>query len=238
MKSWIAPFAFAALAASASAQDPTPVRLAPHADAPRIGTLDTPTAAIPADWPEGAQPQAGWLPIRFRAAVTAYVDNNDMGKDLAPKPGSLYYLSPDKTSAPLAVAAKSDTTQIIAVDPWWCELRLEKELTGYIPKRTMAAATPTAAPSAPASDAAASATKRLRGTLQTTSLMVRTRTGLDYRLVAPDGKPIALIDVSELPERVQARDFVDATVEVSGPLAPNERGDLVILLAQSLKKAN
>lgn len=240
MKTSIALLALA-LGAICFGQDPVPVYLDPVADAPQIGELETASLAVPAQWPSGVDPQDEWQPIYYRGTFEVYLDNNDMGKDLAPKPGSLYYLEPSKDSIRLTIATEKDKTDILAVDTWWCKMRLETILVGYIRSQSSspaaAVSTPPLQPSAPKSGDA-SAIRELVGTLQATGILAKSRVGLDFKLIDAEGKALAFIDTSGLPDRVSVSDLLDTQVRVSGVLVSTDQSDTLILRAQSIKKAN
>ena len=231
------------LAALSLAQEPIDVYLDPTEDAPKIGDLETPSLAIPAEWPTGVDSREGWQPIYYRGAFVVYVDNNDIGKDLAPKPGSLYYLGPSKDATKLTIATEKDKTDILSVDTWWCKMQLETILVGYIRSSSVDASSiisnlPQANPDDQTPPAEGPALKELQGTLQTTGLIGKSRSGLDFKLVGPDGKTLAFVDVSQLPERIHVKELIDSVVRASGELKPNDNSDTLILVAQSLKKAN
>ena len=236
MKIILAYFA-TALAAIASAQSSVPVYLAPSADSPQIGMLESAGEIIPADWPTGTDAQSGWQPVYYRGAFEVYVDNNDIGKDVSPKPGSLYYLAPNTNAPKLAVATKKDNIDILSVDTYFCKLRLETIVVGYAPTASIQAGISAQAPAAPAaSTEEAAAIKVLQGVLEKSGMIARNRTGQDYKLSNPQGKALALVDVSQLPERVQIEDFIGQAVTVAGALEQSEAGGALILVAQSLKK--
>ena len=229
-----------AIAARGLAQESIIVYLDPVEGSSLIGELESSSLAVPADWPVDVAPQAGWQPIYHRGSFSVYVDVNDMGKDLAPKPGSYYYLGPSKNAARLAVATDKDQTDIVSVDTWWVKLQLQTIVVGYIRSETTPTPSP-AIPPLPAPGGPATETnpiKELQGLLEPTGLLAKNRTGLQLKLTGPNGETLAFIDTSSLPERVQTKDFLNTSVRVAGRLIPNDNGDTLILLAQSIKKAN
>ncbi len=226
-----------AVAARGLAQDSIAVYLDPVEGAPLIGELEAASLAVPAEWPTDAAPQDGWQPVYHRGSFVVHVDVNDMGKELAPKPGSYYYLAPSKNAARLAIATDKDQTDIVSVDTYWVKLQLQTIVVGYI--RAAAPVPAALAPTAPSAPAAGGdPTTDLQGILQLNGLLAKNRSGLEYKLTGPDGQTLAFVDVSALPGRLQPKDFLNTAVRVSGSLVPNENGDTLILLAQSLKKAN
>lgn len=241
MNTRIAFFAVA-LATLAHAQEPIPVYLDPSSDALQIGELESRSLAVPAEWPMGSEQPPGWRPVYYQGRFEVYVDNNDIGKDLAPKPGSVYYTAPDRNAAKLAIATEKDETDIISVDTWFAKLRLETILLGYIPDAARVPDPEAVATAPQPSDDETSASEapvsELEGRLEKAGLLARNRHGVQYRLANESGKTIAFVDVSELPERIQADELLSDTVRISGALQANETSGAVIVVAQSLKKAN
>ncbi|MDQ8202986.1 hypothetical protein [Pelagicoccus sp. SDUM812003] len=238
------PFFALALAALASAQTNIPVRLAPSPDAPEIGQLEAMSLAVPAEWPQGEQPVEGWKPVYYQGVFEVYVDNNAIQKDLTVEPGTPYFLSPDPGAYQLSIATEKDKTDILSVDTWISHLQLETILVAYIQDQSVDAKrivnnlpdqTPSLAKKTPASE---QAVREFQGRLLKSGMLLKNRSGYAYRLVGPDGKTLAFVDLSQLPDRVQISDFVELTVKITGTLKPNENGDTLILVAQRLAKAS
>ena len=231
------------MTSSIQAENGIPVMLDPTSDAPQIGELATLSLAVPAKWPVGSEAQEGWQPVYYRGVFEVYVDNNDIGKDLTAKPGSLYYLAPDKNATKLAIATDKDKVDIISVDTWFCKMQLETIVVGYIQNASIDASSivtnlPEPALSSDAAESTETAITELVGRLEKTGLLGRNRTGLAYKLSGNNGKTLAFVDTSEVPERIQVEDLLSLQVRVSGFLTQNEDGNTVILKAKTLKKAN
>lgn len=242
MKKLTVLLAFALFAASTTfAQSNIVVYFAPSTDSPAIGELEAVSLAIPAEWPANAEAQNGWQPIYYRGTWEVYVDNNHIGKDLSLKPGSPYYLAPSKDAIRLSIATDKDHTDIISVDTWFCKMQLETILLGYIPSASIGSQTivnslPTQAVNTGATEVLP--VTELRGTLATTGLVAKNRSGLSYKLNDADGNPLALLDISKLPERIQIKDHVGNELRVTGTLMQNENGTTIILAVQNLSKTN
>lgn len=230
----------AATATLAHAAGGIPVHLDPADDTPVIGELETISLAVPAEWPKGTVAQEGWQPVYYHGVFDVYVDNNDIGKDLNAKPGSPYHLAPEKTAPSLAIATKKDKVDILSVDTWFCKMKLETIVVGYIPSSSIEAGSivnnlpPAVPPQIEASTA--TAITELVGRFEKTGLVGRTRTGLSYKLTGPTGKPLAFIDTTDVPERIQIDEFLTREVRISGFLEQSEDGSDVILKAKSIKK--
>ncbi|EDY83598.1 hypothetical protein VDG1235_3225 [Verrucomicrobiia bacterium DG1235] len=231
----------AAIAVVATATASIPVHLDPTGEAPQIGELEAISLAVAAEWPRDVAPQDGWQPILFNGVFEVYVDNNDIGKNLAAKPGVPYHLSPEKTSPMLCIATDKDKVDILSVDTWFCKMQLETIVVGYIPSSSIEAESivtslPAAAVPQTSATPTATAITELVGRLDKTGLLGRNRTGLPYKLIGPTGKTLAFIDASDVPERIQIDEFLTREVRISGFLKQSENGSDVILTAKSIKK--
>lgn len=232
-----------ALATCALAQASIPVHLGPSAESPQIGELEAISLAVTAEWPTSAQADDDWSPIYYRGVFEVYLDNNDIAKDLSPKPGSIYYLEPTKDAAKLAIATKKDKANILKVDTWFCKMQLETIIVGYIPNSAAQAQDiATALPSVPTSNDTGTAasqpmTRDLEGLLQKTGPIAKARTGLSYKLTDRAGKQLALLDLVGLPERIQIAEYLGQTIQISGELQQAENGNLT-LLAHTIRKVD
>ncbi len=232
-----------ALACCALAYAGIPVHLSPAADSPKIGELEALSLAVQAEWPDQVEPSDEWSPIYYRGVFEVYLDNNDITKDLSPKPGSIYYLEPASDAPKLAVATAKDKADILKVDTWFCKMQLETIIVGYIPRNATASSAPDLdanLPSQPTQAPVATTqpiARELEGLLQKTGPIAKTRTGMSYKLTDRAGKQLALLDHSALPERIRIGEYLGQPVQISGTLQQDETGTLV-LHAKSLRKAN
>lgn len=235
-------FLVASMATLAHAAGGIPVHLDPQSDSPQIGEIETLSLAVPAQWPSNVAAIEGWQPVYYHGVFEVYVDNNDIGKDLNAKPGSLYYLSPQKNAISLSIATEKDKVDILSVDSWFCKMQLETIVLGYIPNSTISASSiVTSLPDTHVSTTAkttATAITELVGRLEKTGLVGRNRTGLNYKLTGEDGKTLAFIDTTGIPERIQVDQFLSLKIRISGFLTQSESGSDVILKAESIKNAN
>ncbi len=241
MKLLIASLAFV-LASIASAADGIPVYLDAADDSLQIGELEAISLAVQAKWPRGVEPTEGWQPVYYRDIFEVYLDNNDIAKDLTAKPGRPYLTSPSNEAPTLAIATDKDKVDIISVDTWFCKMQLETIIVGYIQSSSIDASsivTSLATDPAPVISAQpeAAAITELVGRFEKTGLIGKTRTGIVYKLTGLDGKTMAFIDTSEVPERIHVEEFLKREVRVSGFLKQTEESDDVILIAKTLKKA-
>lgn len=241
MKLLIASLAFV-LASIAFAADGIPVYLDATEDSQQVGKLEAISLAVPANWPRGVEPTEGWQPVYYRGVFEAYLDNNDVAKDLSPKPGRPYLTAPSNEAPTLAIATDKDKMDILSVDTWFCKVQLETIIVGYIPSSSIEASsivTSLAADPAPqrSTQPEAAAITELVGRFEKTGLIGKSRTKTSYRLTGLDGKTLAFIDTSEIPERIQVEEFIKREVRVSGFLKQTGESEDVILTAKSIKKA-
>lgn len=230
------------LASISSAADGIPVYLDAAEDSLQVGELEAISLAVPAKWPRGVEPLEGWQPIYYRDTFEVYLDNNDIAKNLTAKPGRPYLTAASKEAPTLAIATDKDKVDIISVDTWFCKVQLETIIVGYIPSSSIdASSIVTSLATAPVAQVSpqpeAVAITELVGRFEKTGLIGKNRNGMAYRLTGLDGKTMAFVDTSEVPERVHVEEFLKREVRVSGFLKQTKENDDVILVAKSLKKA-
>ena len=222
-------------------QSSIPVHMDPSADSTQIGELEAAALAVPAEWPEQVAPVNGWQPVFYRGTWDVYVNNSDIAKDLSIKPGSPYFLQASRESQVLSIATKQDQTNIISVDTWFCKIQLQTIVVGYIQNANIAAESivtslpsPSAAPGKPKE---AAAITELRGIVKTVGMIGKSRTGLAYKLQGSDGKTLAFLDVSGLPERIRVEEMINKEVNLTGVLGETAETADVILTVKTLSLA-
>lgn len=109
----------------------TAVHTKPDTSSPAItylkaGTEPTPTVNSLATTP------AGWMAIELPGPFEGYVENKDLTKSLDVKEGALIRLAPKNDSGVLTTAQKGDKSTITGLRGKWTQIKLEKNLTGYI----------------------------------------------------------------------------------------------------------
>lgn len=235
------------LATSSAALSAVPVYNRPEAQAMQIGELESLDLAVEADWPQGVDPVPGWQPVYYRGAFRVYVDNDDIGKDLSPKPGAPYLMQPEAGAQRLAVATQKDQTEFLEVGSDYSLIYLETIVLGYLRQSASANRQPTASDAAggggkpspsEAPPDAALPSKTLQGIVAKTSFLEKTRMKFNYKLVAPDGSALAYIDTDELPKFIVVSDYLNKMAHVSGPVLTFQDGSQLIIRARSLKKVN
>ncbi len=232
----------------------TAVQSRPDAAAPVIGTLKAGTepvapAAAPAATPDG------WMAVTVPGPFEAYVLNRDLTKGLDVKAGSKLYLQPEETGAVLTTMSKGDKVEITGLHGRWTQVRLAKDLVGYIPagQATPAAINgPAAAPAVPAPVPVAAGPGRpapgfapgdndadlfprlLEGRFVSTSNFLPFHKPYAWQLVDESGTRRAYLDVSKLLQTDQIDRYVNRDVEVSGTLTALPDGRDVVVSVQSM----
>jgi len=130
----------------------------PDENSPVITVLkagSAPTVAANA----AAQTPAGWLAVELPGPFEGYVLNKDIQKNLDVRPGAQIHLAPKPDAPVLTTMETDDKAEITGLLGKWTQVRLEKNLVGYVrvsPASNSlppAAATPRAGASAPLSPA-------------------------------------------------------------------------------------
>jgi len=207
----------------------TAVQSRPDAAAPVIGTLKAGTepvapAAAPAATPDG------WMAVTVPGPFEAYVLNRDLTKGLDVKAGSKLYLQPEETGAVLTTMSKGDKVEITGLHGRWTQVRLAKDLVGYIPAGQ---ATP-AAINGPGDNDADLFPRLLEGRFVSTSNFLPFHKPYAWQLVDESGTRRAYLDVSKLLQTDQIDRYVNRDVEVSGTLTALPDGRDVVVSVQSM----
>ncbi len=229
---------------SLSAQNVINVHISPDDESVLIGSLETLSLAVNAEWPGGVEPAPGWRPIHYRGEFLVYLDSQDLGKDFAPLPGSKYLIAPTPDSEVLTIATDSDTAEIVTIDPRYCHVNLETIVLGYIQDGT------TPAPLSPARAKPAqpdthnrpklpdtsAQTRILEGVLVATNAFEAARSGYQFKIINDNNKTLAYLDDSQLSDFVLVGDFINQRLIATGKLNEIAKINAFALQAASLKK--
>ncbi|HYP16409.1 MAG TPA: hypothetical protein VEQ65_04290 [Opitutus sp.] len=267
MKTNIALLAFLASATFLSAAPltaPTAVHAKPDASSPTISLLKA--GSEPAIVPDSlASTPNGWLAIQLPGPFEAYVQNKDIQKSLDVRDGAAIHLAPKSDSAVLTRMEPSDRAEITGLHGKWTQIRLEKQLTGYIhvggaelAKPVAAGSRPAAAPApmAPApvaptaqgvttagqpapmtlTDASGATLPRLfQGKFVSTRSPFKPRRPYDWALNDDAGKRYAFLDISKLLLTEQIESYVDHVVVVYGAAKTAPDGKDIVIEVESLQ---
>lgn len=144
---------FTAALGAQTAPRATPVHAAPQLTSPVIHlvksgeTLPTPAAARSAP--------AGWTAVSLPGPHEVFVNNHDIGKDLDVKPGASLRSEPKSDAPALTQFAEGDEVEITGLRGRWTQLRLKRDIVGFIQSTPSTAETRPAPPvkEAPVNDA-------------------------------------------------------------------------------------
>ena len=154
MKTKLLSFA-ALLAATVTTAAPlaetTAVHTKPDQNSPSVTFLKAGSEPVPIADSVATTP-AGWLAVAIPGPFDAYVLNKDLTKSLDVRDGANIYLAPKIDAGVLTVALKGDKSTPTGLIGKWTQIRLERNLTGYIYVGTAAGYLPAIAttPAAPA----------------------------------------------------------------------------------------
>ena len=226
------------------AQNAINVHISPDKKSVLIGSLETLSLAVNAEWPGGMEPIPGWRPIHYRGEFLVYLDSQDLGKDFAPLPGSKYLIAPSPDSEVLTIATESDTAEIVTIDPRYCHVNLETIVLGYIQDGTTPAPVTSnrAKPTQPGTHSrpklpdTSAQTRILEGVLVATNAFESVRSGFQFKIINDDNKTLAYFDDSQLSDFVLVDDYINQRLIATGKLNEIEKINAFALQAESLKK--
>ena len=244
--------ALAGVARAAPLTQTTAVQARPEANAPALAVLKPGTEPTPAP---GVTAPPGWLAVELPGPHNGYVLNKDFLKSLDLRPGAAIYTEPKLGAPILAHAEKGDQVEITGLLGRWTQIKLAKNLVGYIqlagtmpPPAPAPAASAPAAPPAPAAPAvdnnapghAVNATveslpRLLEGKVVSTRHPFTPRRPYDYELDDVSGSRLAYLDTSHLLLTAQIDSYVGHNVVVYGTVKPIEGGRDLVITAESLQ---
>jgi pyruvate/2-oxoglutarate dehydrogenase complex dihydrolipoamide acyltransferase (E2) component len=232
---------------------PTAVQTSPDPAAPVITVLKAGSEAPAAAEGSGSVPD-GWSAVRLPGPFEGWVKNKDLTKQLDITPGASVLLAPKDGAGVLAVFAKGDKAEITGLRSGWVQVKLDKELVGFIheapsaasaPAGPMAAPAPAAAPAQaaaaqpappPAADASPVALSKLyEGTLATTHSLLSPHQPYDWQLVDSSNRRIAYVDLSKLLLTDQIENYAGHGVVVLGALKPVPDSPELVIAADGLR---
>jgi hypothetical protein len=239
----------AATLAAAPLMEPTAIHAQPDPAAPAIGYLKAgtePTAAANVTAPPG------WMAVALSGPHEAYVRNSDLTKGLDVHPGAALRQLPKADAPVLATMQEGDQIEITGLRPGWTQIKLSRDVVGYIkiggsvslpPPAVSSGAMPPpparpAGPAAPmlSSGPASALPHTFQGMLVATKrfLLVGPRPGYDYQLDGVEGKRIAFLDVTKVLATLKMERFVDSPVIVSGVLKQTYDGKNLVIEVETL----
>ncbi len=238
----------AAPLAAAPLMETTAIHAQPDPAAPAIGYIKAgtePTAAANVTAPPG------WMAVALSGPHEAYVRNSDLTKGLDVHPGAALRQLPEADAPVLTTMQDGDQVEITGLRPGWTQIKLSRDLVGYIkiggdaspppPAVSPAAVPPPALPAAPAapvlsSGPASTLPRTYQGMLVETKrfLLIGPRPDYDYELDGVEGKRIAYLDVTKVLATLKMEKFVDSPVIVTGGLTQTYDGKNLVIEVETL----
>ena len=236
----------------------------PDTSSPVITLLNAGTAPTIATEATSTTPP-GWLAVELPGPFEAYVLNKDIQKSLDVRPGAPIHLSPKPDTPAFTTMEESDKAEITGLLGKWTQIRLEKNIVGYVQLNRTVAPAPAPAPrqtaaSAPMAPAPVPATaygtgtagnpapqvslgdsngatlpRLLAGKFVSTRSPFRPRRPYDWALNDDAGKRYAYLDVSKLLLTEQIESYVDHMVVVYGSAKPVPDSKDFVIEVESLQ---
>ena len=240
---------WAATLAAAPLMETTAIHSQADAGSPAIGYLKAGTE--PAAAPNVTAPD-GWMAVTLPGPHEAFVANRDLSKDLNVHPGAPLRLQPAADGPVLTTAQDGDAIEVIGLRPGWTQVKLSRDVIGYIKLGGAATAAPAVPPPSPAAAmppasapgfappaggaAPAALPHTYEGMLTATHrlLFVGPRPDYDYQLESLEGKRIAFLDVAKVSATVKLETLVDSPVSVRGIIRQTDDGRNLVIVAESI----
>ncbi len=212
----------------------------PDPSATVLGLLPTGTEPVPALAPAEPAPY-GWMAVEVAGARELFVDNKDVGKNLDVKPGSFFYLRPDRRAPVVAVMQAGDKAELANLHGDFTSFKVEKPITGYI-KLALAGTTGPARPpvvvSGPASTGEigrAGLPRFYEGRFAATQNFITYKHPYTFQLLDPTGTRFAYLDVSRLLLTDPLELYQDRIVIIHGTARTlNQEGTKRVIEVESL----
>jgi len=229
----------------------TAVQTKPDLGAPVITVLGAGSEPTPAAGADAGLPP-GWLAVEVPGPFEGYVLNRDLTKNLEVKAGGQIRLAPSLDAGVLAVAAKGDNSEITGLHGKWTQIRLKKDLVGYIhvggapgapgqaaPVAEAAPGSMVAIPTGPGRPAAETSDvpepRSIEGHFVSTRSLLSPRRPYDWQLNDATGSRAAYLDISKLLLTDQIDKYVDHDVVVYGSVKPVPGGNDIVVQVESLQ---
>ena len=199
---------------------------------------------------------AGWRRVEVTGTFEAYAHTRDITKSLDVREGASILAAPNKTSAQLTVAQKTDKTEITGLRGDYCQVKVTKTLQGFIalgevanrPAETKPGAAPLtpATPSRPATSSAlgrpvpaqntAELPRLFSGTLVVARRpLINPNPPYDYQLTDLNGRRFAYVDTKRLVLTENIEALVDKIVTVTGTVRNTVDGKDLVVVAESMQ---
>lgn len=261
-------FVFASLwlvsvATAAPLTGTTAVHVQPAGASPVITYFKAGTEPTPSNLATDMAPE-GWQAVSLPGPHEGYVQNKDLTKALDVSVGVAIHISPDPASAVIATSAPGDKTTITGLQGKWTQIRLDRELVGYIqaggsnaplpaPRAYAAEQNRPSAPSIPPAysannaagkpvtmvdrgDGGSSALPRsLQGVFVSSRSLFSGRQPYDFALNDDSGKRYAYLDITKLLLTEQIDKYIDHGVVVYGTAKNIPASKEIVIMVESMQ---
>jgi hypothetical protein len=238
----------AAPLAAAPLMETTAIHAQPDTAAAAIGYLKAGTEPAAA---ANVTAPPGWMAVALPGPHEAYVRSSDLTKGLDVHPGAALRLLPTADAPVLTTMQEGDQVEITGLRPGWTQIKLSRDVIGYIntggtaftpsPAGSPAAMPPPALPAGLAapvlhSGPASALPHTFQGMLVATKrfLLIGPRPEYGYQLDGVEGKRIAYLDVTKVLATQKLENFVDNPVIVSGVLKQTYDGKNLVIEVETL----
>lgn len=208
--------------------------------------------------PAAGEAPAGWRLVEISGPFDAFVRNRDINKGLEVREGANIHVQPKADSPVLTVATADDVTEVTGLAGGdWCQIKLEKKLTGYIAigqaANAPAASAPATAPApalllpptpafntpgrpAPMSGTTAELPRAFQGTLLPAArALLNPNPPYDYHLVDASGKRLAYVDLQKIILNARVESVLSRPVTVIGTFRSTVDGKDLVITAESIQ---
>jgi hypothetical protein len=238
----------AAPLAAAPLMETTAIHAQADTSAPAIGYLKAGTEPVAV---ANVTAPPGWVAVAISGPHEAYVRNSDLTKGLDVHPGAALRQLPKADAPVLTTMQEGDQVEITGLRPGWTQIKLSRDVVGYIkiggdaspppPAVSSGAVLPPALPAGSAapvlsSGPASALPHTFQGMLVATKrfLLIGPRPEYDYQLEGVEGKRIAYLDVTKVLATLKMEKFVDSPVIVSGVLEQTYNGKNLVIEVETL----
>lgn len=196
----------------------------------------------------------GWKRVEVNTPLDAYVHNRDITKALEVRPGSNIYVAPKKGAQVLSVYVPGDKIEITGLKGDFCQVKLQKNLQGFIATaeiaNTPASFAPAPAPVTPAPAPGSVTTpgrpvpiggntadmpRMFAGRFVLAKRFINPNPLYDYQLMDSSGRRFAYVDTKRLLLTNKIESFVDLEITMSGTIRNTIDGKDLVIAAESMQ---
>jgi hypothetical protein len=215
----------------------------PEPSATVLKVLPAGTDPVPAIAPAEPAP-AGWLAVEVPGPRELFVNNGDVAKNLDVKPGSFFYLRPDRRAPVVATMQPGDKAELANLAGDFTSYLVEKPIVGYIKLSGGVATVPgvpartpviLSGPAATGEIGRAAMPRFYEGRFAATQNFLAYKHPYNFQLIDSTGNRFAYLDISRLLLTDKVDLFLDRVVIVYGTARTlNQDGTKRVIEVESL----